>query len=163
MLALLYGSGLRIAEALALRPRDLDLDKGIVRVTRGKGGKTRTAGIEDGMAAIVREWMDYRAKVLELNGSKPLFCQITKGRVGRGLSQAAVRSMLKRRTARAGLDRRIHCHAFRHSHAANLSASGAALNVIQRQLGHANISTTSRYLDHVAPEDVLIAVRSMGS
>ena len=52
---------------------------------------------------------------------------------------------------------------FRHSFAANMAAEGLPLNVIQRQLGHANLSTTSRYLDHVAPEDVVAAVRAMGS
>ena len=44
-----------------------------------------------------------------------------------------------------------------------MAAEGLPLNVIQRQLGHTNLATTSRYLDHVAPEDVIAAVRQMGS
>ncbi len=161
LLALLYGSGLRIAEALALRPRDVVLKTCSVRVT--KGNKARTCGIEDGLCALVKEWVEYRSKVLGLTGTKPLFCQITTGRVGQPMSQAAVRGMLRRRTERAGLDRRVHAHGFRHSHAANMAAEGLPLNVIQRQLGHTNLATTSRYLDHVAPEDVIAAVRKMGS
>ncbi len=70
--------------------------------------------------------------------------------------------MLARRTKHAGLDKRVHAHGFRHSLAANMAASGAPLNVIQKQLGHSNVATTSRYIDHVAPEDVIAWVRGMG-
>ncbi len=162
LIALLYGSGLRIAEALALRPRDVDLDASTVRVHLGKGGKARVSGIEEGMAAIVREWMDHRRSELGLNGSGALFCQITKGKVGESVQQACVRQMLQRRAARAGIEKRTHAHGFRHSHAANMAAAGLPLNVIQKQLGHSNVATTSRYLDHVQPADVVAAVRGMG-
>ena len=91
LIALLYGSGIRIAEALALRPRDVDLDAGTVRVHQGKGSKARVSGIEEGMAAVVREWADHRARELGLNGTAPLFCQITKDRVGEPV-QAGVRA-----------------------------------------------------------------------
>lgn len=162
LIALLYGSGLRIAEALALRPRDLDLDVGTVRVHKGKGQKPRVSGIEQGMGSVVREWVEHRAQALGLNGAGPLFCQITRGRVGQPLQQACVRQMLRRRSAKAGIDKRVHPHGFRHSHAANMAAGGIPLNVIQRQLGHSNVSTTSRYLDHVQPADVVSAVRTLG-
>ena len=56
----------------------------------------------------------------------------------------------------------MHAHGLRHSHAANMAAAGLPLNVIQRQLGHANVATTSRYIDHVRPEDVVAAVRGDG-
>ncbi len=162
LIALLYGSGLRVAEALALRPRDVDLDAGTVRVHRGKGSKARVSGIEEGMGAVLREWIDYRAQALALNGTKPLFCQITKGRVGEPVQQACVRQMLRRRTAKAGIEKRVHAHGLRHSHAANMAAAGIPINVIQRQLGHSNVATTSRYLDHVQPADVVEAVRRLG-
>ncbi len=162
LIALLYGSGLRIAEALALRPRDVDLDAGTVRVHRGKGGKARTSGVEEGMAAVVREWMGLRAARLALNGSVPIFCQITRGKVGEPLQQACVRQMLRRRATKAGIEKRVHAHGLRHSHAANLASAAIPLNVIQRQLGHSNVATTSRYIDHVAPADVVAAVRGLG-
>jgi site-specific recombinase XerD len=167
LIALLYGSGLRIAEALALRPRDVGLDAGTLRVHNGKGGKARTSAIESGMAAIVREWLDHRRDALGLNGTAPLFCQISNGekignRVGLPVSQACVRQMLRRRTARAGIEKRVHCHGFRHSHAANLAAAGTPVNVVQAQLGHASLATTSRYLAHVQPADVVAAVRRLG-
>ena len=70
--------------------------------------------------------------------------------------------MLRRRGARAGIEKRVHAQGFRHSHAANMAAAGIPLNVIQRQLGHRNVATTSRYIDNVRPEDVVAAVREMG-
>lgn len=162
LIAALFGTGLRIGEALALRPRDIDLDAGTVRVHSGKGGKSRVSAIELGMAAVVREWVDYRATVLSLNSTAVLFCTISKGRVGQAMQQACVRQMLRRRVAKAGLEKRVHAHGFRHSHAANMAAAGIPLNVIQKQLGHSNVSTTSRYIDHVQPADVVSAIRAMG-
>jgi site-specific recombinase XerD len=162
LIALLYGSGLRIAEALALRPKDIDFDEGAVRVHKGKGSKARVSGIEAGMGAIVAMWMTHRRSVLGVNGTAPIFCQITKGKVGQPVDQAAVRQMLRRRAARSGVEKRVHAHGLRHSHAANLAAAGVPLNVIQKQLGHANVSTTSRYIDHVAATDVVAAVRDLG-
>jgi integrase len=58
-------------------------------------------------------------------------------------------------TIRAGIDKRVHPHGFRHTHAVELVAEGAPVNVISRQLGHANSSVTARYLDHVAPAAVI--------
>ena len=92
LMALLFGSGLRIAEALALRPRDVDLDKCMVRVTKGKGNRSRTCGIEDGMCAVVAEWVRHRSQKLGLNGTKPLFCQISRGKVGEALTQQVAHS-----------------------------------------------------------------------
>ncbi len=161
-IALLFGSGLRIAEALALRPRDVDLDDCSLRVQNGNGGRARVSGITAGMAAIVAEWVTYRRDDLSLGPSKPLFCQISRGKVGRPISQACVRQMLRRRVARAGIEKRVHAHGFRHSHAAKMAAAGVPLNLVQRQLGHRNVATTSRYIDHIAPADVVKAVRELG-
>ena len=162
LMALLYGSGLRLAEALALRARDVDLDAGTVRVHNGKGSKARTSGIEEGMAAVVREWIDHRRSELGMGPSAPLFAQITKGKVGEPVQQACVRQMLRRRATKAGIEKRVHAHGFRHSHAANMASAGIPLNVIQRQLGHSNVATTSRYIDDVQPADVVAAVRDLG-
>jgi site-specific recombinase XerD len=161
LIALLFGTGLRIGEALALRAMDVDLDQCEVRVQRGKGDKPRRTGISTGMAAIVREWAHHHRHVLGLKPSAPLFCQITKGKVGQPIAQANTRQMLRRRKARAGIERRVHAHALRHSHAALLARGGAPMNLIQAALGHASLATTSRYLAHVAPVDVIAAVKAL--
>ena len=68
--------------------------------------------------------------------------------------------MLKRLAARAGIDKRVHAHGLRHTHAAQLRAEGIDIAIISRQLGHASISTTARYLDHIAPTAVIDAIRN---
>ncbi len=60
---------------------------------------------------------------------------------------------------RAGIDRRVHAHGLRHTHAAQPRAEGVDIVIISRQLGHASITTTARYLDDIAPRAVIETMR----
>ncbi len=154
LIALLYRSGLRINEALSLFPKDLELEKGIVRVLNGKGGRSRTIGIDPGAASIVQRWLDRRS-TLGVKGRHPVFCTLD----GQSMSASYVRVMLKRLAFKAGIEKRVHAHGFRHTHAAQLRAEGVDIAIISRQLGHTNITTTARYLDHIAPTAVINTIR----
>ena len=70
-----------------------------------------------------------------------------------------VRVLLKRLAVRVGIDKRVHAHGLRHTHAAQLRAEGVDIAIISRQLGHTSITTTARYLDHLAPRAVIKAMR----
>jgi site-specific recombinase XerD len=153
LIALLYRSGLRINEALSLYPKDLELEKGTIRVLNGKGGRSRTIGIDPGAASIVQRWLDMR-KSLRANGRQPVFCTL----LGEPMSASYVRVMLKRLAFKAGIEKRVHAHGFRHTHAAQLRAEGVDIAIISKQLGHTNITTTARYLDHLAPTAVIEAI-----
>jgi integrase/recombinase XerD len=83
----------------------------------------------------------------------PLFCIIDGPTRGRPWSGAAVRSEFRRLAARAGLRRRFAPHQLRHAHALELAREGVPLNTIQRQLGHANLGTTSIYLQGIDPDE----------
>ncbi len=155
VIAVLYRAGLRINEALSVYPKDLELDDGSVRVLNGKGGRSRTVGLDPGAAAIIERWLDARSR-LGLVGRHPVFCTLR----GRPMADAYVRVMLKRLAARAGIEKRVHAHGLRHTHAAQLRAEGVDIAIISRQLGHASINTTARYLDHLAPRAVIEAMRS---
>jgi integrase/recombinase XerD len=156
------GAGLRVSEALALRGKDVDLDAGVIRVHRGKGGKARTVGIEAGMLAILQAWADYRRERLVMNGAEALFCVISAGRVGQPLDASSVRHMMRRRAKRAGIDgKRVHPHMLRHGFAAAL-AGAAPVHVVQAALGHSSLAVTSRYVAHLNPRDVVDAARTMG-
>ncbi|NOT02277.1 MAG: tyrosine-type recombinase/integrase [Phycisphaerales bacterium] len=85
----------------------------------------------------------------------PVFCTLR----GRSMSDAYVRVMFKRLAARAGIEKRVHAHGLRHTHAAQLRAEGVDIAIISRQLGHASITTTARYLDHLAPRAVIETIR----
>lgn len=158
LIGLLYGAGLRIAEALNLLPRDLDLTNGSVVVRKGKGGKRRVSAISEAGVSLLEVWLAKRDK-LGCKRSQPVFCAITVGKIGQSIAQANVRQMLARRTAKAGLDKRVHAHGFRHSHAAELAGRGVQVHVIQQQLGHSSLAVTSRYVNHLRPQQVIDAVR----
>jgi site-specific recombinase XerD len=155
LIVALYRTGLRINEALSLYPKDLDLAGGTIRVLFGKGGTSRTVGVDRGAVAVIQHWLAVRAEG-GLNGRQPIFCTLAGGRMG----DAYVRVMLKRLARRAGIEKRVHAHGFRHTHAAQLRAEGVDIGIISKQLGHASITTTVRYLDHIAPTAVIEAMRA---
>jgi site-specific recombinase XerD len=90
----------------------------------------------------------------------PLFCIIDGPTRGRPWSGAAVRCEFRRTAAKAGVRRRFAPHQLRHAHALELAREGVPLNIIQRQLGHANLGTTSIYLQGIDPEEIIGAVRA---
>lgn len=157
LLALLYRSGLRIGEALALRTVDVDARAGTVRVLHGKGDKARTVGVDPDALAMLDAWLERRKK-LDIKRTAPLFCTLDGGEI----AQPYIRAMLKRIAKKAGIEKRVHAHGFRHTHAAELAQENTPVNVISRQLGHASVATTARYLDHVAPAEVIARMRQRG-
>jgi integrase/recombinase XerD len=149
LLTVMYRGGLRVAEVLALKVSDIDPARGTIRVLHGKGNRARTIGLDPGAMAVVQRWADTRRAAGIRNGT--LFCTLAGGKI----SDKYVRALLGRLAAPAGVDKRVHPHGFRHTHAVELVAEGVPVNVISRQLGHANSSVTARYLDHVAPAAVI--------
>lgn len=155
LVAVMYRAGLRVSEALALKPADVNLADGSVRVLRGKGKKARTVGIDDGALLYVERWLA-RRRELGLNGKHPLFTTLD----GSVWAPQAVRKALSYAGTKAGLTKRVHPHGLRHSHAAELSSERVPVAAIQKQLGHASLAVTSRYLDHIAPAEVIAIGRS---
>ncbi len=154
LIAVLYRGGLRISEALALRPKDLDSTAGTIRVLEGKGGRQRTVGMDPEGFAVVEVWLA-RRRALGIDGRRTVFCTLKGAR----LQTAYVRAFLPRLAMRAGILKRVHPHGLRHTHAAELAGEGVPLNIIQAQLGHANAATTSRYINHIAPQEVIRTMR----
>jgi site-specific recombinase XerD len=139
LLTLLWRSGLRISEALALRPADVNLLAGTVRVLRGKGGTARTVALDALARSAVEGWLAVRPA-----GRGPLFCPVSKP--GQPVKSNHVRNRLRRLAARAGIEKRVHPHALRHTYAVELDAEGFPLRDIRDLLGHSNASTTDTYL-----------------
>ena len=150
LIAVMWRCGLRISEALALEPRDVDLEAGTVRVRHGKGDHARTVGLDAATAAMLARWLD-RRRALGHNGRRRLFCTLD----GSPVDQSYVRHLLRRLATKAGVERRVHPHALRHTYAAELAREGTPLNVLRDALGHASLATTDRYLRDVAPVHVI--------
>ncbi|HET6954460.1 MAG TPA: tyrosine recombinase XerC [Acidimicrobiales bacterium] len=143
LLELLYGSGLRIAEACGLDVDELDLDRGRV-VVWGKGRRQRTVPLSDPAVDGLRRWL--------ADGRAWLATDVTPGpavflnRRGRRLTPRDARRIVDRRAIAP-----THPHALRHTFATHLLDGGADLRVVQELLGHSDVATTQRYT-HVSKE-----------
>ena len=151
LIAVLYRCGLRISEALALWERDINGERGTIRVRNGKGHKPRTVGLDGQAFGLIDRW--FREKDHLGLRQAPLFCTLKGDPIA---SPANIRDMLKRRARKAGIDKRVHPHGFRHTHAMELIADEKTpLNALQKQLGHGSLATTSVYVDHLGADDVI--------
>lgn len=149
LVVLMWRAGLRISEALALYPRDVDRGAyPTVTVLRGKGGKRRQVALDTYALVTLERWLAERAK-LGVDGRAPIFCVIDKRTRGKSIYSAYVRRMLKDRAAKAGIAKRVAPHGLRHTMAFELMMEDVPLAVIRDQLGHAQLATTMRYCDHL--------------
>ena len=157
LLATLRSAGLRISEALDLEPRDIQPCEGgaNVRVRDGKGHKARTTAMNDKALLILQVWLE-RKKGMGIAG--PIFSTLK----GEPLWDSYVRDLLKRLAKKAGIEKRVHAHGFRHTFAAGLAETTTDIRVVQRALGHSNLATTATYVDHLCPTRALDAIKAAG-
>jgi integrase/recombinase XerC len=144
ILALLYGSGLRLGEALSLNRGDAPPAQGAeiaTLVVAGKGRKQRAVPVLPAVAAAIEDYLD--ACPYGGDADAPLF----RGARGARLNPRLVQLRLRGLRARLGLPESATPHALRHSFATHLLAGGGDLRAIQELLGHASLSTTQRYTD----------------
>ena len=105
---------------------------------------------------LLRPWLAYRVQI----PVGPLFCVIDGRTRGRALTTTSVRQQLRRTAARSGVRRRFAPHQLRHAHAVEMAREGVPLNVIQRQLGHANLGITSVYLEGIDNAEIIDTVHA---
>jgi integrase/recombinase XerD len=142
LLLVLYNTGARVSEALALRPRDLQLERPRQARLRGKGGKERVCPLWGETVAALREIP------LESSLDAPIFRNARGGPLTRdGAAYIIQRYVSRAAKKRAALRRRrVTPHVLRHSCAVALLQAGVDVSVIRDYLGHASITTTSRYI-----------------
>jgi len=154
LVVVLYRAGLRLDEALALIPADVDVADGVIHVGRRTGVHVREAGIDAGALGFVRKWLRTRAS-LGVGADAPLFCTLAGGPV----HPAYVRQLLPRLAEKAGIDKRVHAQGLRFTHAAELAAEGMPAELIQAQLGHESLASTDRYLRRMSAADRIDALQ----
>ena len=148
LLAVLYGSGLRRSEAVALDVSDYDLESGSLTVRAGKGNKARLCYTASGQAEFLEAWLRKRGPL-----PGPIFCPINKagklrmqkdnGRLQR-MTDRAVLYIVQRRAKAAGVTH-FSPHDLRRTMITDLLDAGADISTVQKLAGHANIETTTRY------------------
>jgi integrase/recombinase XerC len=140
VMALLYGSGLRISEALGLKRRDVPLPgAGEVLVVTGKGNKTRMVPVLQNVLALIQDYVAVCPHPLPPEG--PIFV----GARGGPLKARIIQLTMERLRGSLGLPDSATPHALRHSFATHLLSRGGDLRAIQELLGHASLSTTQIY------------------
>ncbi|MCC7124209.1 MAG: site-specific tyrosine recombinase XerD [Acidobacteria bacterium] len=142
MIELLYATGLRVSELVALRPSDVNADEGLV-TTLGKGRKERLVPLGDEAAQWVRTYVaTARPALTKGRTATRLF---VNARGGGGLTRVGFWKLLRGYATALGLSTRLSPHVLRHSFATHLLERGADLRAIQLMLGHADLSTTQIY------------------
>ncbi|MFZ1657619.1 MAG: tyrosine recombinase, partial [Flavobacteriales bacterium] len=142
MLEVLYGCGLRVSELCGLRISRLHFQDGYIRVV-GKGDKERLVPIGPGTMAHVERYRQEERVHLPVSAKAEdvLFLNAR----GSGISRVWVFKVVKKLALKAGIDKVIGPHTFRHSFATHLVEGGADLRAVQEMLGHASITTTEIY------------------
>jgi integrase/recombinase XerD len=141
VLELLYASGLRSSELVALNIGDINLEVSFVKCT-GKGDKERIVPVGKKALAAIKEYIEaFRPKLLKDKNEKALFLD----KNGQRLSRQGVFNLVKKYVQKAGIARHASPHTLRHTFATHLLERGADLRSVQEMLGHANISTTQIY------------------
>ncbi len=139
MLELLYSSGLRVSELIALKVADVNFEAGFLKVT-GKGGKERVVPVNPRALRKVKDYLEgLRPRLLKSRHSEYLFVTARGGPMSRQRFWQALKSF----GAMAGIE--LSPHMLRHSFATHMLEGGADLRSLQKMLGHSDISTTQVY------------------
>lgn len=147
LIALLYGSGLRMNEARKLKIVDIDLQRLQIRIVRGKGRKDRYVVLSKLLAKGITSY---------LNDEKPQVYLFNGQEAGEPMGERTIQWVINEAVERAGIQKQVTCHTLRHTFATHLLENGTDLFSIKEQLGHAHIDTTLVYLHiaQVSPKNV---------
>ena len=142
MIETMYSCGLRVSELCSLKMEDLFLEEGFIKVM-GKGSKQRLVPVSGRAIHEIELYMVDRCHIdIKPGAERFLFLSIRRGRP---ISRIMVFDIVKDLTAKAGINKTVSPHTFRHSFATHLLEGGANLRAIQCMLGHEKISTTEIY------------------
>jgi len=168
LLAVLFGGGLRASEAVALDVVDLRLDGSggwYLHVRQGKGGRDRRVPLRPAVAAAVRAYLDATGRALRAPGE--LFRAEDRAaaqRVDLRMTPRALGHLVAKYVAPAGIEaKKVSPHSCRHTFALRALRAGADLVAVSKLLGHAQVTTTQVYLDHLALEDLRKALPDLPS
>ena len=137
ILTTIYASGLRVSEAVALRPADIDSSRKVLRVDQGKGRKDRYVMLSPRLLEVLRDyWRIERPRLWLFPGD----------RADHHISKNAVEQACQKAHRACGIDKPVTPHSLRHAFATHLLELGTDIRRIQLLLGHRSLATTSRYL-----------------
>src|SRR5450631_1716743 len=143
LLELLYGCGIRVSEAIALQPDDLDLETAMLRAD-ANGPKERLVPVPDSALTAIRDYLQHGRPLLLRPRKQP---RLFVNQHGNGLTRQGIYQIVQGHARTAGLSERITPRTLRHACATHLLASGVELQTLQTMLGHTDIATTELYTE----------------
>jgi integrase len=153
VLSLIHHCGLRVGEAVRLRPTDIDASRAVVRILDGKGGKNREVPIAPAMIERLRHfWRAHRNRQWLFpgvgRGWKDRFRSLcaAMGAARKPMSVSSLQNAMRLATASCGLKKKATCHTLRHSFATHLLEDGVSIRQVSDYLGHATLQSTLIYL-----------------
>jgi site-specific recombinase XerD len=152
--------GLRLSEVINLTWDDINLMSGKVMVRQGKGAKDRTLWTSNKVINLLINWKERQYNSLG-KSVKPVFSTLSKNSktIGKKLLQRYIQEMVSRYARKAKIHKNITPHTLRHSFATDLYKETKDIRLVQKALGHADISTTMIYT-HIVDEDLEKALKS---
>ncbi len=135
LIEFMYSSGLRVSECVGLKTDDLDLNEKIGKIRHGKGNKERYIILSENLIKHLGEYLSNK------KDKNPYIFSIRDSHITTRQAQKVVKEAAKR----AGIKKRVFCHALRSSFATHLLEAGTDIRIIQELLGHSNLSTTQIY------------------
>ncbi|EOU1468067.1 tyrosine-type recombinase/integrase [Clostridium perfringens] len=153
MIELFLCSGLRLSEMLDLQWKDINLMSGQLKVVQGKGKKDRILWVNEDMLNILRNWKIEQSNkygVVDL-----VFCSRNKKR----LDDKGIRKMIETYSIKAGINKHITPHTLRHTYATDLLRETKNIRLVQKALGHADLSTTMIYT-HIVDDEYEDALKN---
>ncbi len=158
MYRLMLNTGLRVSEVTALRWNNIDFDSNKLMVREGKGAKDRTLWISEDISEDLREWRDRQAEELG-ERSKYVFTTMREGKSGHRLSIQQVWETLKTYVRKAGIEKNVSPHTLRHTFATDLYRETKDIRLVQKALGHSDLSTTMIYT-HIVDDELEEALKN---
>jgi site-specific recombinase XerD len=152
MLQLMLNVGLRVSEVLNLKVRDIDWLRGKLMVREGKGAKDRALWLSVEDLELLGQWRERRPVQSEL-----LFTTLQ----GKPINDRYVRALVKRLAKKAGIDKDIHPHTLRHTFATDLYRDSKNILMVQKALGHSDLSSTMIYT-HIVDDEMEDTLRTFG-
>ena len=154
MIKLFLASGLRLSEMINLRWRDINLMTGQLKVVEGKGAKDRILWISDSIVKELRLWKERQSKKLDI--CELVFTTSNKLK----LDDRNIRRMVSLYSAKAGINKNVSPHTFRHTYASDLLRETKNIRLVQKALGHEDLSTTMIYT-HIVDDEFEKALKKL--
>lgn len=156
IILLILHTGLRSAEVANLKWRDINLTSGRLKVVGGKGGKDRVLWVSE---TLIDALIEYRGRQSDKFGEREY---VFPTRTGKTMDGKAIRKMIQTYAVKANIYKHISTHTLRHTFASDLLRETKNIRLVQKALGHADISTTQIYT-HIVDDELENALKSFRS